>query len=312
MDTISLQREIASLQQYLGSDGTLCFVLPCEYNNKVENYLLNFALLTKDYQFNTLVCIPAHFENVGEAAQDFCLKNNLNHVFLNYANGAIEEFIDLALTRQIKLFLARQTTESLRVVCARLGIPRIVRAPFFKAVAKLSREEIALKLFRTYNNACKTDSIQETNTTPTTPSVKYQSHVQDIGWQSWVQDGALSGTVLQFKRLEAIKIELLNPPSMMRIKYQLYLSGKGWQDWVYDGEVAGTTAQAQRTEAIRISLENAPTGWSVWYKAHVQEFGWQPWGRNGDITGSITQGRRLEALRIQLDDGRLFGKGSVV
>ena len=41
-------------------------------------------------------------------------------------------------------------------------------------------------------------------------SVKYQTHVQDIGWQTQVKDGEIAGTEGQSKRLEAIKIEIKN------------------------------------------------------------------------------------------------------
>ena len=40
-------------------------------------------------------------------------------------------------------------------------------------------------------------------------SVKYQTHVQDIGWQTQVKDGEIAGTEGQSKRLEAIKIQLI-------------------------------------------------------------------------------------------------------
>ena len=41
-------------------------------------------------------------------------------------------------------------------------------------------------------------------------SVKYQTHVQDIGWQDWVKDGEISGTEGQSKRLEAIQIRIIS------------------------------------------------------------------------------------------------------
>ena len=49
-------------------------------------------------------------------------------------------------------------------------------------------------------------------------SVKYQTHVQDIGWQTQVKDGEIAGTEGQSKRLEAIKIELKNIEKIMNNK----------------------------------------------------------------------------------------------
>lgn len=40
-------------------------------------------------------------------------------------------------------------------------------------------------------------------------SVRYSAHVQDVGWQPWVTDGATAGTVNQAKRVEAVKILLV-------------------------------------------------------------------------------------------------------
>ena len=39
-----------------------------------------------------------------------------------------------------------------------------------------------------------------------TPSVSYQTHVQNYGWTSVVKDGMTSGTIGEAKRLEGIKI----------------------------------------------------------------------------------------------------------
>ena len=45
-----------------------------------------------------------------------------------------------------------------------------------------------------------------------TSAVTYRTHVQTYGWQSYVSDGAISGTVGQSKRLEAINIQGVNLP----------------------------------------------------------------------------------------------------
>ena len=38
--------------------------------------------------------------------------------------------------------------------------------------------------------------------------VYYRAHVQGIGWQDWVKDGAVAGTIGQSKRIEAIQIKI--------------------------------------------------------------------------------------------------------
>ena len=50
----------------------------------------------------------------------------------------------------------------------------------------------------------------ENSVVSSSPSISYQTHVQDYGWQSWKSNGEVSGTVGQSKRLEGIKIKLSN------------------------------------------------------------------------------------------------------
>ncbi len=65
--------------------------------------------------------------------------------------------------------------------------------------------------------------------------IKYQTHIQDIGWQDWKYDGTLAGTEGQSKRLEAIRIEL-EENDKYSIMYRVHIKDIGWQDWRYDGE----------------------------------------------------------------------------
>ena len=49
------------------------------------------------------------------------------------------------------------------------------------------------------------DAEPETNTL----QVRYQTHIQGIGWQDYVKNGEMSGTTGQSKRLEGINIQLV-------------------------------------------------------------------------------------------------------
>ena len=60
------------------------------------------------------------------------------------------------------------------------------------------------------------------------PSVNYQTHVQDYGWQDSVKDGQEAGTTDQSKRLEAIKISISNNSSYTgSIQYQTHIQDIG-------------------------------------------------------------------------------------
>jgi len=131
------------------------------------------------------------------------------------------------------------------------------------------------------------------------PSVSYQGHVQNIGWQNWVGDGQEAGTDGKSFRVEALKIKLVNAPAGANIKYQAHVQNVGWQNWVSNGQEAGTDARSLRVEAIKITLENMP-GYSIQYQAHVQNVGWQNWVSNGQEAGTDGRSLRVEAIRIRI------------
>ena len=131
-------------------------------------------------------------------------------------------------------------------------------------------------------------------------SVKYQTHVQDIGWQTQVKDGEIAGTEGQSKRLEAIKIELKNLENI-KIKYQTHIEDIGWQNWKYNGELTGTESQSKRLEAIKIELEYSEE-YSIMYRVHIQDIGWQEWKYDGEVAGTEGQSKRIEAIQIELEN----------
>lgn len=87
--------------------------------------------------------------------------------------------------------------------------------------------------------------------------VKYNSHIQNYGWEDRYskRDGDITGTTGKAKRLEAIKISLGNSeqiPQGAKIEYQVHIQDIGWQGWKQNGEIAGTEGREKRIEAIRI------------------------------------------------------------
>jgi uncharacterized protein YjdB len=127
----------------------------------------------------------------------------------------------------------------------------------------------------------------------------YKTHVQNVGWQDWVNDGVQAGTSGKALRVEALNIKLINAPAGMKIKYQTHVQNVGWMDYVSDGQLSGTEGKAYRVEAIRIKIENAE-GYSVQYQTHVENVGWQDWVSDGELAGTEGRSLRIEALRIKL------------
>ena len=150
----------------------------------------------------------------------------------------------------------------------------------------------------------KTVELKVTQLVEPISLVKYNSHIQDYGWErNYCKiDGKMSGTSGESKRVEAIRIVLGNSeeiPENAKIKYQVHVQDYGWMDWKQNGEEAGTTGQAKRIEAIRIDLENMDN-YIVEYQVHVQDYGWMDWKQNGEVAGTTGEAKRLEAIRIKI------------
>lgn len=133
------------------------------------------------------------------------------------------------------------------------------------------------------------------------PSVNYQAHVQDYFWMAEVNDGELSGTLGEARRLEAIKVSLSNLPIQGGVEYQAHVQDYGWMETVSDGVQAGTTNLEKRMEAVRMNLTGElATQYDIYYRVHAQNFGWLGWTKNGEVAGTLGYAYRLEAMEIRL------------
>ena len=139
----------------------------------------------------------------------------------------------------------------------------------------------------------------ENSVVSSSPSISYQTHVQDYGWQSWKSNGEVSGTVGQSKRLEGISIKLSNINGS--IEYKTHVQDIGWQDWKSNGQMSGTSGQSKRLEAIKVKLSGeAANEYDVYYRVHAQDYGWLDWAKNGESAGTEGYSKRLEGIQIVL------------
>lgn len=139
----------------------------------------------------------------------------------------------------------------------------------------------------------------ENSVVTSSPSISYQTHVQDYGWQSWKSNGEVSGTVGQSKRLEGINIKLSNINGS--IEYKTHVQDIGWQDWKSNGQMSGTTGQSKRLEAIQIKLSGEVANqYDIYYRVHAQDYGWLDWAKNGESAGTEGYSKRLEGIQIAL------------
>lgn len=121
------------------------------------------------------------------------------------------------------------------------------------------------------------------------PTIRYEVHIQDIGWQESKENGEVAGTEGKELRVEAINIH-----SDLPIKYRVHIQDKGWTEFLENDSIAGTVGESLRLEAIHIISEK-----EIVAAAHVQNIGWQAEQVGKDIIiGTEGESLRLEALRI--------------
>lgn len=132
--------------------------------------------------------------------------------------------------------------------------------------------------------------------------IHYQTHVQYIGWQNYVDNGELSGTTGRSFRLEAFKVKLSNNTHLEgNVVYAAHVQDHGWQEWVTEQQVAGSEGEARRLEAVQIKLtEQLDELYDIYYRVHIQDYGWLDWAKNGEKAGSEGLSKRLEGLEIML------------
>ncbi|MCG2731279.1 MAG: CAP domain-containing protein [Acetobacterium sp.] len=137
-----------------------------------------------------------------------------------------------------------------------------------------------------------------------TPNVSYRTHVQNVGWQDFVSNGAMSGTFGQSLRLEGVEIKLDSTVTDLGITYQTHIQNIGWEadtarGWKSNGEMSGTSGQSLRLEGIQIKLTGTNADqFDVYYQVHIQNYGWMGWAKNGGSAGSQGFSYRLEGIHI--------------
>lgn len=137
------------------------------------------------------------------------------------------------------------------------------------------------------------------NATYSSPTIRYQAHVQSVGWQSETNDGNMAGTQGRSLRLEALRASVAGVSG--GIQYRAHVQNIGWQSWKKDGAIAGTEGQGLRMEALEVQLTGAiASSYDVYYRVHVSDIGWMAWAKNGETSGTVGLGRRVEAVQMKL------------
>jgi hypothetical protein len=138
--------------------------------------------------------------------------------------------------------------------------------------------------------------------------VRYTTHIQDKGWEStWKTNGALSGTVGESLRLEALRVELTGTlPTGANIQTYVHVQDEGDLGPFAMGTVAGTEGKSLRLESVKLVLDKLP-GYVLKYNVQVENKGWLKdendttnWFVGGEAAGTTGESLRLEAIKIVL------------
>ena len=120
--------------------------------------------------------------------------------------------------------------------------------------------------------------------------IKYQSHVQNVGWQNWVGDGETSGTTGMNLRLEGLRID-----APFEIEAKAHIQNKGWVNY---GKITKDTLIGTENEGLR--LEDLCFKGKFKFRVHIHNIGWTCWTNADGIAtlGSVGQALGIEAIEI--------------
>lgn len=135
------------------------------------------------------------------------------------------------------------------------------------------------------------------------PILKYRVHVRNIGWQDWVNEKELAGTVGKACPIEAIIIDTEENQFEGMIEYRVHVQDIGWMNWTSMGEIAGTTGRAKKIEAIQFRLTGEmQENLEIYCQTHVASIGWLSWVKNESEAGTEALGLGVEGIKIQLTE----------
>lgn len=129
--------------------------------------------------------------------------------------------------------------------------------------------------------------------------IKYQAHVQGVGWCPEARDGQTAGTTGYGKRLEAIRFTGI--PAGWTLWARLHISNVGWVTYeVKKGATIGTTGKNRAIECMMLGVKSRPSGdrRKLHFKVHQASTGWKGDTLEGYASGTDGMGIQLEAVQV--------------
>ena len=254
-----------------------------------------------DISFDSTVINPIEINSKIETVEFNKINENTIHIKFN-ENSTNDNFIDI----KFKNLLNENIMKSITFSNIKIENEEENNIEFDIQTEKINIPEIDTNTNTveettiTNINETKAPETQNIENTEENTSIGYQTHVQNIGWQGYVENGVAAGTTGKGLRLEGIQIILNNPEYTGNILYRTHIQNIGWEtNWKQNNEISGTFGKALRLEAIQIKLDGIMAEYyDIYYRVHVQNFGWLGWAKNSEYAGTAGYGYRLEAIQI--------------
>ncbi len=153
-----------------------------------------------------------------------------------------------------------------------------------------------IEIVVTYKNA----NITIANADKARLGVAYASQIENIGWRTYLRNGASGSGTGSGLRLEAVKVKLEGVTKEdVGVRYRSHVQNIGWQDWVENDAVSGTEGQGLRLEAFEAVLFGADAAkYSIWYSVDTSEQGWTELVRDGATCGTTGKALGADSIRI--------------
>lgn len=161
--------------------------------------------------------------------------------------------------------------------------------------------DVSVSAADTYGNTANTNSTYQITSNGYVPTISYRGHVQNIGWQAYVSNGATAGTMGKSLRVEAFNMNISNTGYAGNLEYCSHVQNIGWQSYVSNGAMSGTSGKSFRVEAMKIRLTGEVANhYDVYYRVYAQNIGWMGWAKDGEQAGTAGYSYRLEAIQVKL------------
>ena len=149
------------------------------------------------------------------------------------------------------------------------GAPRLIDAAAassglrYSAIAHV--QSVGNKVYPSANGSTQLGSLGRglrlealTLSLPSPPyagGLRYETHIQRIGWQEAKVGGQMSGTYGKGLRIEAIRLSLTGEMSKhYDVYYRSHVQGFGWSGWAKNGQSCGSSGYGYRMEALQVVI----------------------------------------------------------